>query len=744
MPEKASSLQETPFLTSTESLTDGAKLSPKTPNSPDPLVEALKYISRAFGYHLTNATILTGLPLQGQNLSVKLVGRAAENCGLKALPVEKALVDIPSVALPALLLLEDGRTVVLMSIDSAKKSVRYVFALDTSTEFEETFEDFGYIYSGYGIFFKAMTDDEGKSTRQLGSSDHWFWGIIALFWRDYVHVALAALLINLLALASPLFIMNVYDRVVPNSALPTLWALALGVIASLVFDFLLKTARGQIINVTGKQADIALASRIFSHSLAIDFEKRPSSSGQFANHIKEFETVREFITSSSLVALIDTAFIGIFVFVLFLIVGPLAFVPLIAVPIVIAINLLVQAPLSGAIQKSHSESALRHSILIESIANLDTIRALNAEGNMQSKWERSVAASSGAILTGRYWSQLAQSATGFVQAMVSVVIVLWAVYLIADNAISMGALIAAMMLSGRVLAPLASVANTLTRLRQTMQSYKTLNALMQMETERKVGRTYINRRLTSGSVEFKDVSFRYPDAADDTLKNISFSIQQGETLGLIGRVGSGKTTIGRLICGLYYPQNGAVLIDGTDSRQFDPADLRSGVGYVSQDNVLFSGTIRENIAAGDPYADDEDIIEAARIAGVDDFIANHPLGYDLPVGEAGRMLSGGQKQSVALARMLLRRPKVLFLDEPSSNLDMASEKKLISRLRTFNSPDTTVIISTHRMSLVELTDRLITLEHGKLALDGPREQVLKKLQKLGAERNAESGERTGS
>lgn len=719
-------------MTSTPQSTDGKQ----DQSNADPLVEALKYVARSFGYHLTNATILTGLPLQGERLSMKLIGRAAANCGLNALPANKALSDIPRVALPALLILKDKRLVVLKGINHRQKTVEYVFPDHPEDIFKEPLGSFEYNYSGLGVFFKAMTDMKGQSTRKLGDDGHWFWGTISLFWRDYLHVGMAALLINLLALASPLFIMNVYDRVVPNAAIPTLWALACGVLLSLIFDFLLKTARGQIINVTGKQADVALASRIFSHALAIDLEQRPKSSGQFANNIKEFETVREFITSSSLVSLIDLAFIGIFVFVLFIIVGPLAFVPLFAVPIVIAINLFVQAPLAGAVQKSHMESALRHSILVESVANLDTIRALNAEGTMQSKWERSVAASSAAILSGRYWSLLAQSATGFVQAMVSVVIVVWAVYLIAENEVTMGALIAAMMLSGRVLAPLASVANTLTRLRQTLQSYKTLDQVMKTETERKLGRTYINRTLGSGTVEFKGVSFRYPDAADDSLKDVSFKIKQGETVGLIGRVGSGKTTIGRLVSGLYYPQTGQVLIDGTDSRQFDPADLRSGVGYLSQDNVLFTGTIRENIAAGDPYAKDEDIIEAARIAGVEDFIANHPQGFDLPVGEGGRMLSGGQKQSVALARMLLRRPKVLFLDEPSSNLDMASEKQLIKRLQKFNSPETTVIISTHRMSLVELTDRLITIDTGKVAVDGPREKVLGKLKELGAERIA--------
>lgn len=702
----------------------------------DQLLEALKYIARAHGFHVTNSVVWSGLPQDNDRLTIENLGRAARNCGLGCLPKRQNLETIPDAALPCLVTTKSSDMLVLTGIDLAADRVELAHPSEADGTYFSPLSKFVDDYSGYAVFFQPLADTSGRSERALGTSGHWFWGTIASYWRDYVHVALAALLVNLLALASPLFTMNVYDRVVPNHAIPTLWALAIGVILSLVFDAVLKIARGQIINVAGKQMDNALASRIFAHALAIDFEKRPASSGQFANHIREFETVREFITSSSLVSLIDVAFIGIFVAVLFLLVGPVAIVPLLAIPAVLAISLFVQAPLAGAIEQTHQESALRHSILVESIANLDTVRALNAEGRMQTKWERSVAASSAAIMTGRFWALIAQSATGFVQASVSIGIIIWGVYLISSGDITMGALIAAMMLSGRALAPLANVANTLTRLRQTMHSFTILNTIMETETERKPGRTYINKRVTSASVEFKGVDFRYPDAGNESLKNISFKVRPGETIGLIGRVGAGKSTIGSLMAGLYHPSSGAILIDGTDTRQFDPADLRANVGFLSQDNVLFSGTIRENISVGDPFASDEAVIEAARIAGVEEFIARNPLGYDLQAGEGGRFLSGGQKQAVALARILLRKPRILFLDEPSSHLDLASEQRLIARLRKFNSPNTTVIISTHRMSLVDLTDRLITLEHGRLALDGPRQDVLKKLRDLGAVRSA--------
>ncbi|MES0870787.1 type I secretion system permease/ATPase [Pseudovibrio sp. SCP19] len=708
----------------------------ETPNIADPLVTAIKYIARSYGNYASEAVVLAGLPTSNGQLQMKLVGRAASNCGMRALAEKKAISSIPAVALPALLVMEDSSLRVLIALEEDSGHAVLVDAAAPDEKQIISLKALKKLYSGHAVFFKPATQASENQGLGVDRQGHWFWGVIASFWKDYVHVALAAFVINALALASPLFIMNVYDRVLPNFAIPTLWALASGVLLALVFDAVLKSARSSIINMTGKQADLAIASRIFSHALGLDLQNRPGSTGQFANHIKEFETVREFFTSSSLVALIDMCFIGLFVFVLFIIVGPIAYVPLAAIPVVILINLFVQPGLAGSVEQANQESSLRHSVLVESVANIDTIRALNAESIMQTKWERSVAASATAILKGRYWSTLAQSLTGLAQALVSICIVIWGVYLVGEGIVNMGGLIAAMMLSGRVLAPLSSIANTLTRLRQTMHSYKMLANMMDLPAERSAGRTYVNSQIQSGSITYEKVSFRYPKAAEDSLKNVSFTIRPGETIGLIGRVGAGKSTIGRLLCGLYTPADGSVLVDGIDTRQYDPADLRDGVGFLSQDNVLFTGTLRENIIVGRPQATNEEVMRAAHISGVEDFAATHPHGFDMQVGEGGRLLSGGQKQCVALARMLLRRPRVLFLDEPSSQLDTTSERRLLQRLSEFNSAETTVIISTHRTSLLQLTDRLIALDRGQLVADGPRELVIAKLQEMGAQQAA--------
>ncbi len=700
----------------------------------DPLVEALRYIARCYGNYATRAVLLSGLPIEDNcPLPIELLQRAAKNVALKTTRETTKLKDIRANALPALLVLANGELRILCEINTTLGLAKTLDPLATDKPQTLSIQALEALYDNLAIFFRPFAID-GDNSGHVSEEGHWFWSVLSQYWREYVHIALAALLINALALASPMFVMNVYDRVLPNYALPTLWALAGGVILALVFDGIFKAARSTILNVTGKQADLALASKIFARAMAVDMSKRPGSTGQIVNHIKEFETVREFFTSASLVALIDLCFIGLFVLVLFLIVGPLAYVPLAAVPIVIAINLLVQAPLKGSVDNASRESANRHAVLVESIANMDTVRALNAEGHMQGKWERSVAASSTALLRGRRWSTAAQSLTGLAQALVSVVIVIWGVYLVNEGMVNMGGLIAAMMLSGRVLAPLASVAGALTRLRQTMQSYSTLNTLMQTPTERDSEKTYVNRSVGRGRLEFRHVDFRYPESETDSLSQINLSIAPGEKVGVIGRVGAGKTTLGRLMCGLHYPSAGMVLVDGVDTRQFDPTDLRAGVGFLSQDNVLFSGSLRENIAFGRPHASNDDILRAAHLAGLEEVVHSHPKGFDRPVGEGGRLLSGGQKQSVALARLLLRQPKIMFLDEPSSHLDTSAEERLLTRLSAFNASGMTLFISTHRLSLLKLTDRLIALDGGRIVADGPREQVLAELQKRGENR----------
>jgi ATP-binding cassette subfamily C protein LapB len=406
--------------------------------------------------------------------------------------------------------------------------------------------------------------------------------------------------------------------------------------------------------------------------------------------------------------------------------------------------MLVQIPLQRAMYRLQAESAARHGVLVEALASVDAVRATGAEARMQMAWERSVAATARSGEDVHFWSSLAMTSASTAQQITYVAMIVLGVFLILDGQITMGALVASSMLAGRVLSPISGLAAVISRASQTFVSLKALNRVMALERERPPERTYVARRIDRGDIQFENVTFKYPFAAINALEKVSFKIAPGERVGIIGRVGSGKTTIGRLLTNFYEPSDGRVFIDDVDIRQYDPADLRSGVGFVLQDTDLFFGKLRDNIALGKPAASDEEILAAARLSGVESFIAGHPLGYDMPISEGGRSLSGGQKQAIGLARALIRRPKILFLDEPTAHFDVRSEAEFLERLKVLAAQNLTLLISTHRLSLLSFVDRLLLFDKGRLVADGPRDKVIALLQ--GARPNMErpSPERQGA
>ncbi len=397
-------------------------------------------------------------------------------------------------------------------------------------------------------------------------------------------------------------------------------------------------------------------------------------------------------------------------------------------PIVIGTGFLLQRPLDRAMKRLQAESSARHGVLIESLSGIETVRATGAESRMQTAWERSVAATARSGEDVHFWSSLALTISSSAQQITSMLLVVIGVFLILDGKITMGALIAANMLSGRVLAPISSLASVITRATQTVSALRSIDRLMSLERERPPGRTYVSRKIEHGAISFDNVSFSYPGSKETALENISFKIAPGERVAIIGRVGSGKTTVGRLLTGFYDPVEGGISVDGIDARQYDPADLRAGIGFVMQDTDLFFGKLRDNITLGKPSATDEEVIEVARLSGVEQFIAGHPLGYDMPIAEGGRSLSGGQKQAIGLARAMIRKPKIMFMDEPTAHFDVRSETEFLDRLKGIAKSDMTIIVSTHRPSLLSLVSRILVFEKGKLVADGPREAILASLQ----------------
>ncbi|MCH9012124.1 MAG: type I secretion system permease/ATPase [Proteobacteria bacterium] len=703
------------------------QIAPSAIDFEDPLLSCLATLAGLLERPISAEALKAGLPHAEEQFTPELAVRAAERAGIEARITRRPqLRRILPVTLPCILLLEGGNACVLLSfVDRAQAEI--VVPEGGAAKKTVDLEELQSQYTGYALFARPeFKFDERASEIRLTQSRAWFWGTLAKFWPIYTHVILASALINFFALASPLFIMNVYDRVVPNNAIETLWVLALGVVTVFAFEFVMRNLRAYFVDVAGKNADVIIASRLLEQLMSMKLAAKGASTGAMANNLREFESLREFFTSSTVVVLVDLPFIFLFIAVIWLVAGPVAFIPLAVVPVVVLVGVIMQFPLRKVIEKTHRESTQKHALLVETIDGLETIKAAAAEGRVQRTWERFVGLTAESSGKARFISGIATTFAQVSIQMTTVAVVVYGVYLIADGELTMGALIAATILTGRSLAPLSSIAAMLTRLQQSRVALKSLDAIMTAPVERSADKSFLHRPSLNGRIEFQQVSFSYPNQEIQALDAVSFKIEPGERVGFLGRIGSGKSTIARLLIGLYEPADGAVLMDGTDIRQIDPADLRRNVGYVSQDNYLFFGTVRDNIAFGAPHLDDQSVMRAAHVAGVSDFLRAHPHGFDLQVGERGMSLSGGQRQAIVIARALLLDPPMILLDEPTSNMDNSTEMVFKKRLSEI-LPDKTLLLVTHRSSLLTLIDRLIIVDAGKIVADGPKEEVLSAL-----------------
>ena len=697
-----------------------------TPESADPLLGALLALCRLHGRPRSAASLTSGLPLEDNRLTPELFTVAAERARLSARLVRRKFADIQPHLFPVVLLLKGRATYVVLR--EVKRDQFEVLVPETGSGTEVVSRrHIEERYDGYAFLARPEISYRGQTEVQDDPPQgHWFWSTLRRMGRVYVYVILAAIMVNLFALAGPLFTMNVYDRVVPNQALETLWVLATGILVVYGFDFFLKMIRAYLIDHTGKRADVVMSSIIFSHALNVRMGSRPASSGAFASKLKEFEAVRDFFASATVVAIVDIPFIFLFIAVVFMIAGPAAYIPLVAVPVVIIGGLLIQAPLRNAVKKTNAGNAHKHGVLIEAIAGLDTIKSLGAEGRMQRDWEAYSGESAQLGARVKFLSGLGIHFAQFIQQAVTVGVVIVGVYQIANNDLTMGGLIASTILTGRIMAPLGQIAGLVARLHHAAAARASIDEIMNLPVDRPAGKQFLSRPALAGRISFQDVSFFYPDTQTPAVKGLSFSVDPGERLAIMGPIGSGKSTIARLLTRLYDPTEGSVQIDGADIQQIDPADIRRTAGVVLQDVILFTGTVRENIAMGAPEADDEMILRAAELSGAHDFISRHPLGYDMPVGERGSLLSGGQRQAVALARALLPDPPILVLDEPTSMMDMPAEEAFVERL-SLSLKDKALIIITHRPTLLNIADRLLVLRRGEAIADGPVAEVLPKL-----------------
>jgi ATP-binding cassette subfamily C protein LapB len=695
----------------------------------DALLECLAILTRLHGRPVSPDALASGLPLEDHRLTPALFVRAAEQQGYSARVLKRAVKRISNLVLPAVLLLKDGRACVLTRVDNASAEV--IFPETGIGAKTVPLEEISASYAGYCIFVQPRPRaDQRAGEIAPPPTRWWFWGTLWRFRSYYVETMVAALMINLLALATSLFVMNVYDRVVPNNAEATLWVLAGGVAIAVGFEFVARTLRGYLLDVVGRKVDLLLASQLFRQALGMRMEARPASAGAFAAHLREFESLRDFFTSATLTTLTDLPFVFLFTWIIALLAGELALVPLLAIPVLLLAGLVAQIPLANLMQRHLAESSAKHGVLVEAVEGVETLKTLSAEGELQRRWENYTALTAQTALQSRFISSLVVNLSLLVQQAVTIALVVWGAYHIAEGVLTVGGLIACTILAGRALAPLGQLAGLLTRYQHARSALLMLNRIMKLPTERPEGRSFLHRPVLKGQIEFNNVAFSYPRTKLAVLQGVSFRIQAGEHVAFVGRVGSGKSTTLRLIMGLYESSSGSVLIDGTDLQQIDPADLRRNLGYVSQDVRLFYGTLRDNVTLGAPLADEQAILAATHIAGLDRLVSGHPLGFDLPVGERAEGLSGGQKQSVALARTLLAAPQVYLLDEPTSSMDHNTEQAFIARFKKVVE-GRTLVLATHKPAMLELVGRLIVLDGGKVVADGPRDTVLKALTQPG-------------
>jgi len=693
----------------------------------DPLLSSLIEIARFHGRGMTPEGFLAGLPLQEGRLTPALLRRAAARAGLASRISRRPLEAIRAELLPAILLLQDNESCILLGVSKDRTHARVVFSEAGQGATEIELDKLLSLYTGYCIFVRPRFrfDTRAPEIRAVVGR-HWFWGALWTNVHLYRDVLIAALLINVIAIVVPFFTLNVYDRVVPNNAFETLWTLALGVSIVIAADFGLRMVRGYVLDVAGKRVDIDLSALIMERVLGMQMINRPASVGSFAANLRAFESVRDFITSTTVTAFIDLPFAIIFLALIVWLGWMLAIPLLVAMVGLVLYALMLQPKMQALTETTYRATATRNSTLIESLVGIETIKTQCAEGVMQRKWEHSVAylARVGADL--RYLSSSVVNGSGAVQQMVTIAIVIIGVYLISDHKLSMGGLIACVMLSSRALAPFAQIASLLTQYQNAAMALSALDKVVAQPVERPENAAFVRRERIKGEIEFSHVKFAYPGGSSDVLSDLSFRIKEGEHVAIIGKVGSGKSTINRLILGLYQPSEGSIKIDGVDIRQLDPAEVRKAVGYVPQDVTLFYGSLRENITIGVPHVEDHAILQAAEIAGLQEMIGSHPKGFDMPIGERGESLSGGQRQSVAIARAFVHEPIVLLLDEPSSAMDSGSEDVLKERLAAYAKGRTMVLV-THRNSLLDLVDRLIVIDRGRVVADGPKAQVTEAL-----------------
>ena len=703
----------------------------------DPLLECLVIFSKLFNRTISIDALIAGLPVGPEEVGPELFSlhsskgmfsRVAKRAGFASRLIKRDLDQLTGLLLPCILILKDRNACILEEIDYKARRAKVIFPEVGEGEEWVELELLAEQYVGFAFLLKNEYQQSNSENRLIINGEgHWFWGTLSRSKDVFLSVVLASLLINTFVVATPLFTMNVYDRVVPNDALETLWVLAIGVALVYIFDTALRFIRTYFLETAGKKSDVIMSSILFEQVLNLKMDHWPKSIGAFASNLRDFESIRNFFTASTIATLVDLPFSFLLLVLIFYIGGSIVTIPLITILLLLLYSAVIVKPLRNSVESVYEASANKNAHLIESLSAIQTIKALGASHHAQWVWEETSGDIAEKSMNSRLLSNSISVVTSLLTQLNTVAIIIVGIYLIGDLELSLGGLIAVVMLSSRAVSPMTQVATLITQYHQTRSAYNTLNDLMQKPVERSEKKPYVRRPKFEGRIECRHMSFTYPEAQCASLEDISLTIKPQEHVGIIGKVGSGKSSFARLLLSLYEPSSGSLAIDGINISQIDPADLRMNIGYLSQDVQLVHGTIRENLIYRNPQVSDERLLEVSALCGVDQFVNRLPAGFDTQVGEQGVCLSGGQRQAIALGRAMLLGESILVLDEPTSNMDNTTEFKIRQNLYKYTR-DKTLVLVTHKAAMLDLVERLIVVDEGRIILDGPKDKVLAELQ----------------
>ena len=690
------------------------------------LASCLQRLAQHHSISVTPQSLISGLPTTLDTFTPDLLVRSAKRVGIKARLERVGLADLPSNALPAIALLEENESALIESMSDDGEVIIFDPKCGVDSQVV-SLEELQRKTSGFVLLARPKFRLNASQLGSIGlKTDHWFWSAMLAHRGLYRDVIYTSLFVNFLALALPIFTMNVYDRVVPNAAFETLWVLAIGVLIAVIADVGLRIMRGYFLDYSARRIDVDLSAAILEKTLGMRLEHRPVSVGSYAASLRSFEFLRDITTSASLTGFIDIPFAFVFLLVVAWISSYLLIPIVIGIGLLLILALTLRSKLEQLTESTYAAGAQRNATLIETLSGLETLKALGAESVMQRQWEEATRFLASQNLRSKNLQQWLSQLSSALQRFVQMAVIVLGVYLISAGKLTMGGLIACTMISSRATAPFAKLGSLITQYQNASVAMKAMDALFETPSEYRVEGGFLSRESFSGAYEFKNVSFKYPNSELQSLTATSLKLGAGEHIAILGRIGSGKSTLSKLALGLFQATEGEIRVDGVDIRQLDPHEYRSSVGYVPQDATLFTGTLRENITLGRPSISDAQLIKAVERAGIADWVNRHPLGFDMPISERGDSVSGGQRKCIAVARALVTEPNILILDEPTGGTDQTTERMIIESLKEFIEGRTLVVI-THRNSLLALVDRIVVIDRGKIVADGAKDAVVNAL-----------------